>query len=79
MSTATLSTKGQITIPAQIRERLGVDTGDRLEFVEQEDGSFAIRPALEDVKSLKGLLRKPAKRVSIEDMKKAIRKRGAGL
>ena len=79
MTAATLSTKGQVTIPVQIRERLGLGTGDRLEFVELVDGSFAIRPALDDVKSLKGLLRKPAKRVTIEDMNKTITRRGAGL
>ncbi len=75
MTTATMTSKGQITIPVAIRQRLGLDSGDRIEFVEAADGSFAIRPANDDVRSLKGLLRKPATPVSITDMDSAIRKR----
>ena len=77
MSTATLTSKGQVTIPADVRQRLGLTSGDRIEFVEIE-GGFAIKPAIDDVRSLKGLLRKPAKPVSIEDMNASIRQRGAG-
>lgn len=77
MSTATLTSKGQVTIPADVRQRLGVGSGDRIEFVEI-DGGFAIQPAIDDVRSLKGLLRKPAKSVSIDDMNATIRSRGAG-
>jgi AbrB family looped-hinge helix DNA binding protein len=78
MATATLTSKGQITIPLDVRQRLKLEAGARVEFVESADGEFLIRPAVADVRSLKGLLRKPAKPVSIEDMKKAIRLRGAG-
>jgi antitoxin PrlF len=78
MATSTMTTKGQVTIPLIVRQRLGLDAGDRIEFVEIENGVFAIKPAIDDVRSLKGLLRKPAKPVSIEDMKAAIRLRGAG-
>jgi AbrB family looped-hinge helix DNA binding protein len=77
MSTATVTSKGQVTIPADVRQRLGIASGDRVEFVEF-DGGFAIRPAIDDVRSLKGLLRKPAKPVSVEDMNATIRSRGAG-
>ena len=75
MTTATLTSKGQITIPAEVRHRLGVTTGDRLEFIELEGGGFAIQPANDDVRSLKGLLRKPGKPVSIDAMNAAIRQR----
>jgi AbrB family looped-hinge helix DNA binding protein len=78
MATATLTSKGQITIPLDVRHRLKLDTGARVEFVEAAEGEFLIRPAVADVRALKGLLRKPAKPVSIEDIKKAIRLRGAG-
>lgn len=77
MTTATMTTKGQITIPADVRQRLGLTSGDRIEFVEIE-GGFAIRPALDDVRALKGLLRKPSTPVTIEDMNAAVRARGAG-
>jgi len=56
---------------------MGLDAGDRIEFVELESGSYAIKPAIDDVRSLKGLLRKPSKPVSVEDMNAAIRARGA--
>jgi AbrB family looped-hinge helix DNA binding protein len=77
MSTATITTKGQITIPADVRRRLGLESGDRVEFVEVE-GGFAIKPANDDVRALKGLLRKPVKPVSISDMNAVIRTRGGG-
>ena len=78
MTTSTLTTKGQVTIPLDVRRRLGLSAGDRIEFVEVENGTFAIKPAIDDVRSLKGLLRKPSRPVSIADMKAAIRARGAG-
>jgi antitoxin PrlF len=78
MATATLTSKGQVTIPLAVRERLKLEVGARIEFVEAASGEFLIRPAVADVRSLKGLLCKPARPVSIEDMKKAIRLRGAG-
>jgi AbrB family looped-hinge helix DNA binding protein len=78
MTTSTVTTKGQVTIPLDVRQRLGLDAGDRIEFVEIENGMFAIKPAIDDVRTLKGLLRKPAKPVSVEDMNAAVRRRGAG-
>ena len=77
MTTATLTTKGQVTIPSDVRQRMGIESGDRIEFVEIE-GGFAIKPAIDDVRSLKGLLRKPSRPVGIEDMNATIRARGAG-
>ena len=44
MVTAVLSTKGQITIPVAVREALGLDAGDRLEFVEVAKGRFELVP-----------------------------------
>ena len=78
MATSTMTTKGQVTIPLDVRRRLGLDAGDRIEFVEIEDGMFAIKPAIDDVRSLKGLLRKPSEPVSVADMNAAVRARGAG-
>lgn len=75
MTTATMTSKGQVTIPAEVRQRMGLGTGDRIEFVELDAGGFAIKPAIDDVRSLKGLLRKPVNPVSVGDMNAAIRKR----
>ncbi|TLZ20237.1 MAG: AbrB/MazE/SpoVT family DNA-binding domain-containing protein, partial [Gammaproteobacteria bacterium] len=38
MASATLTSKGQVTLPKSVRERLGVEAGDRLEFIESEQG-----------------------------------------
>ena len=78
MSTATLTVKGQVTIPSDVRRRMGLEAGDRIEFVELQDGQYLIMPAIDDVRLLKGMLRKPMKPVSVEDMNAAIRRRGAG-
>lgn len=72
MSTATLTSKGQITIPAAVREALGVEAGDRVEFVQIEPGRFELVTATQSVTALKGLVRKPAKPVTIAEMNAAI-------
>lgn len=77
MTTATLTSKGQITIPAPVRAALGLESGSRIEFVETEKGKFLIVPATSSVLDLKGMLRKPATPISIEDMNQAIATQGA--
>ncbi len=77
MSTATLSSKGQITIPADVRRELNVQTGDRVEFVQIEPGRFELVAATRSVRELKGLFGKPARTVSIDEMNRAIAERGA--
>ncbi len=73
MAAATITSKGQITIPAQVRAALGVDAGDRIEFVEVGKGEFNIVAATRSVKELNGLFhRKGRKPVSIEEMDAAI-------
>jgi antitoxin PrlF len=79
MSTATLTTKGQVTIPAAVRASLGLETGSRIEFVETQNGQYLIVAATQPVQALKGLLRKPASAVSIETMNQMIATSGAGL
>ncbi|WP_310614536.1 AbrB/MazE/SpoVT family DNA-binding domain-containing protein [Limnohabitans sp.] len=77
MTTATLTTKGQITIPAYVRHALKVDTGDRVEFVQIAPDRFEFAAANRSVTELKGMFGKPSKTVSIDDMNQAIAKRGA--
>ena len=79
MSAATLTSKGQITIPSRVRAALGLEQGDRVEFVEQAKGQFAIIAATRSVRELNGLFpRKKGKPVSIEEMNAAIARRAAG-
>ncbi|HIJ61118.1 MAG TPA: AbrB/MazE/SpoVT family DNA-binding domain-containing protein [Rhodospirillaceae bacterium] len=76
MAVAVLTSKGQVTIPVSVRTALGLGTGDRIEFVETENGQFAVMAATKSVKSLKGII--PATRsVSIEEMNAAIATQGA--
>ena len=76
MPTATLTTKGQVTIPKEVRDRLGVETGDRLSFVVQEDGTVIVKPITRHVRDLGGFLRRRGKRpVSIGDMDEGIARR----
>jgi AbrB family looped-hinge helix DNA binding protein len=77
MASATVTAKGQVTIPASVRAALGLDAGSRVEFIETGDGQFAIVPVTASVEALKGLLRKPSNPVSVEDMNAAIAEQGA--
>jgi antitoxin PrlF len=78
MAKATVTSKGQITIPVAVREKLGLASGDRVEFVEVSPGEFTLKAATEDVRSLKGMVRRPARAVSISAMNAAIKRRGSG-
>jgi antitoxin PrlF len=74
MPSASLTSKGQITVPKAIRERLKVATGDRLDFVIEGD-RVVVRAGTRDLRSLQGLLRRPGqKALSIDDMKASIAK-----
>jgi AbrB family looped-hinge helix DNA binding protein len=75
MPSAVVTSKGQITIPKEVREALGVDAGDRVEFVESAKGVFEILAASRDVRELKGIIGRPRKPVSVEDMRKAVARR----
>lgn len=77
MTTATITTKGQITIPADVRQALAVEAGDRVEFVQIEPGQYLFVAANRSVTELKGMFGKATKSVSIGDMNRAIAKRGA--
>lgn len=77
MAAATVTGKGQVTIPIEVRQALGLDAGDRVEFVEVEPGRFELVPATRSVTALKGMFGKAKRAVSIEEMNAAIAKRGA--
>jgi antitoxin PrlF len=72
MSTSTLTSKGQITLPRDVRQALGLGVGDKVDFVEVE-GGFKIVPLRKDVRGLKGRFAGRVKRpVSIQEMDDAI-------
>jgi AbrB family looped-hinge helix DNA binding protein len=76
MSTATLTSKGQTTIPKDVRTHLGLEAGDRMEFILAGD-AVILRPATRKITDLRGFLPKPAKPVSLDKMDTAVRRRAS--
>ena len=79
MPSATMTSKGQITLPKAIRDLLRLSTGDRVDFIVRDDGTVVLRPATVDVRELRGLLHRPGLvPLSVEEMNAVVRRRGAG-
>ncbi len=76
MTTAKITSKGRITIPAPVRAALHIQAGDRVEFVEVQDGRYELIAVTHPVTKLKGMFGK-FKEISIEDMNCAIAKRAS--
>ncbi len=77
MPTATVTSKGQVTLPRKIREALRIRPGDRVDFVLDENGEVRVRAGDLDVSALRGLLRRPGRPpVTLEAMEEAIARRG---
>lgn len=76
MPSSTLTSKGQTTVPKEIRDYLKLQAGDQIDFLIRSDGSVVVRQATLHVRELKGILhRKNMKPVSVDAMNEAIRKR----
>ena len=72
MANAAITSKGQITIPIEVREDLGLKTHDRIDFVKEEDGRYFIRPKKGSIMNLRGIFKWTGKPVSIAEMDEAI-------
>ena len=75
---ATLTSKGQLTLPKKLRDQLRLHTGDRIEFFLRDDGHIEMVPKKNSLKSLKGMVKPPVIGVSLEDMEAAIVKSATG-
>lgn len=69
---ATITSKGQVTLPKALREKLNLAVGDRIEFVLDKDNSARLVVKHAPIKRLKGVLPKPPRPVSLEQMEQAI-------
>ena len=69
---ATLTSKGQITIPKSVRDGLHLQAGDRVEFVVESDGTVRLVPVTSSVTDLKGIVPPPRGRLSLADMDEAV-------
>lgn len=76
MMLATLSTKGQVTIPKQIRDSLKLHPGDKIEIIVTGNREALLRPVSKKVDDIFGKLHKPGRKAeSLEAMNDAIRER----
>ena len=73
MPVATMTSKGQITIPKSIRKMFHLHAGDRLEFIVENEDRIVVKPATVDITDLKGMLTRPGQpSATIEDMNRDI-------
>ncbi len=79
MPFATLTSKGQITLPKEIREQLKLKPGDRMKFLVGPNGGITILPVTSDVTILKDLIPQPKQPVTLEAMRATISQRGGRL
>ncbi len=69
---ATITAKGQITLPKPLRKALHLKTGDRVLFEEMEDGAYIITPITTDVQALKGCVSYQGAPKTLHEMEEAI-------
>ena len=70
---ATLTTKGQITLPKPIRDQLGLDAGSTLDFQLLPDRTILVRQVKSDARRLRGLLKSPhAQALTVEQLDEAL-------
>jgi antitoxin PrlF len=72
---ATVTSKGQITLPKALRDLLAIKAGDRVEFIVEDGGVVRMRSRSAPVTRLKGMLPAPPRPLSVEEMDEAIQSR----
>lgn len=77
MPKATMTSKGQITIPKAVRTALSLEAGNRLSFLVRDDGVVEMRPETVDLMSLFGVIQPRVKGVTLQGMDEAIRRSAA--
>ena len=84
MPTAKITSKGQITIPIEVRRKLGLKAGDQINFFEDGESKYTFQPKTGSIMDMEGILQRlgitlPDHAVSIEEMHQAILDRAAAL
>lgn len=73
MATAVVTSKGQITMPQAVRRTLGLEPGDKVDFIPDEAGGYRVVALRKDVHELRGRFAgRAAKRVGLKDMSDAV-------
>ena len=79
MPRATVTSKGQITIPKEIRDQMRLKPGDRVDFIKDRTGRILLKPINTDFRSLKGIIKSPFNRpITLEEMDEAIARGALG-
>ncbi|MEZ5557752.1 MAG: type II toxin-antitoxin system PrlF family antitoxin [Pseudomonadales bacterium] len=69
MAEAAVTSKGQITIPADVRKAMGLKPQDRVVFTVLHDGTTVMRAKTKTIKDMKGMLKHQGKRVPVTEMR----------
>jgi AbrB family looped-hinge helix DNA binding protein len=72
MSIATVTSKGQVTIPVDVRRALGIEAGARVEFVPRPDGSYEFSALTGSVSALSGIIPWSGRALTLDEMNAAI-------
>ncbi|VAX08994.1 hypothetical protein MNBD_GAMMA26-2236 [hydrothermal vent metagenome] len=73
---ATITAKGQVTIPKKVRDILRLHSGDKVDFIVRDDGSTLLQPVTKKAADVFGKLQKPGRKpVSISEMNETVRQR----
>jgi|HubBroStandDraft_1064217.scaffolds.fasta_scaffold07571_3 antitoxin PrlF len=72
MATASVTSKGQITLPISVRKKLRLNTGDQVVFIEREDGEITVKAKKGNLMDLHGSLKWTGKPATIEEMNEAV-------
>ena len=72
MPTSTVTSKGQITIPVEVRRDLGLRPGSRVDFIRTESGGYEFRAKTGSVRALEGMFGPQNRVVTLEEMDEAI-------
>ena len=72
MATATMTSKGQVTIPVAVRRRLRLTAGTKIDFIENKAGELVLKPRTGDIRALYGIVKYDGPPLSIEEMDEAI-------
>ena len=74
MAAATMTSKGQITIPVAVRRKLRLHAGSKIDFVENQAGELVLKPRTGDIRKLRGIVKYDGPPISIEEINEAIGK-----
>lgn len=78
MPSAALTSKGQITVPAEVRRDLGLHTGDRIEFIKGANGAYTVMHKNGSIQDVRGMWKWSGKPATIEEMNDVIAKGWSG-